>query len=65
MAHRASQEAKILNFFAEADLGKSEVVYNLVRDVMSKRLAPAKAAKAAKKKKKLEPNELNNKAAAS
>jgi len=52
MPKRTSDSARILNFFSEADLGKASVLYELVRDVMSKRQAPERAIKAAKRKAK-------------
>jgi len=54
MSRRINESARILDFFRVADLGKAEVLYDLVRECMSQRLAPGKAAKkavAAKRKK--------------
>lgn len=55
MPKRINDTVRILNFFNEADLGKAEVVYELVRDVMAKRLAPAKAWAKVKAKKHAAP----------
>jgi len=52
MAKRISDSARILRFFRSESLEKAEVVYDLVKDVMNERLAPAKAARSAKKKAK-------------
>ena len=52
MSRRINESARILDFFRSADLGKAEVLYDLVRECMSNRLAPAKAAKKAQAKKK-------------
>jgi len=49
MARKTNESARILNFFAEASLDKAETIYDLVRDVMQKRLAPRKAEKKAKR----------------
>jgi hypothetical protein len=54
MPKRISDSARILNFFSEGDLGSTKVIYELVQDVMRKRLAPEKAVRAAKRKKKTE-----------
>ena len=52
MSRRINESARILDFFRSADLGKAEVLYDLVRECMSNRLAPGKAAKKAAAKKK-------------
>jgi single-stranded DNA-specific DHH superfamily exonuclease len=52
MAKRVNESARVLNFFKQADLGKAEVLYDLVRETMEQRLAPGKAAKKAVRKKK-------------
>jgi len=51
MAKRISDSARILRFFRSESLDKVEVVYDLVRDTMNERLAPARAAKKAKRSK--------------
>lgn len=50
MAKRVSDSSRILSFFQSADLGKAEVLYDLVRSTMEARLAPARAAKKASRK---------------
>lgn len=52
MPKRVSDSARILNFFSDADLGSATTLYELTKAVMDKRLAPAKAVRAAKRKKK-------------
>jgi hypothetical protein len=52
MSRRVNESARVLNFFRVADLGKAEVLYDLVRETMEQRLAPAKAAKKAAAKKR-------------
>jgi len=52
MSRRVNESARVLNFFRSADLGKAEVLYDLVRETMDQRLAPAKAAKKAMAKKR-------------
>lgn len=52
MSRRINESARVLNFFKSADLGKAEVLYDLVRETMDQRLAPAKAAKKAAAKKR-------------
>ena len=51
MPKRISDSARILRFFRSESLDKVEVVYDLVRDTMNERLAPARAAKKAKRSK--------------
>lgn len=64
MPKRISDSARILTFFTEADPGKAEVIYDLVQDVMRKRLAPIKAArKVTTKLKKPRVNKETNAAA--
>lgn len=52
MSRRINESARILDFFRAADLGKAEVLYDLVRECMNQRLAPGKAAKKAMTKKR-------------
>jgi len=54
MPKRISDSARILNFFTEGELGSVKVIYELVQDVMRKRLAPEKAVAKARRKKKAE-----------
>jgi hypothetical protein len=56
MSRRINESARVLNFFKMADLGKAEVLYDLVRETMEQRLAPAKAAKKAAAKKRVRPD---------
>jgi hypothetical protein len=51
MPKRISDSARILNFFTEADTGAAKVVYELVQEVMRKRLAPEGVQKSKRKKK--------------
>jgi hypothetical protein len=57
MSRKANESARVLNFFTDSSLDKAETVYDLVRDVMTKRLAPAKAARRAKSSKAAVPKQ--------
>ena len=52
MAKRISDITRVVNFFRLSNPETAEAIYGQVRDIMNERLAPAKAARSAKKKAK-------------
>lgn len=52
MAKRTSDITRVVNFFRTSNVETAEAIYGQVRDIMNERLAPAKAARSAKKKAK-------------
>lgn len=49
MAKRTSDITRVVNFFRSSNVETAEAIYGQIRDIMNERLAPAKAARSAKR----------------